>query len=178
MVALSFHLLIFTLLHPLHHFPEIFTFLQARISWLKPWLKMTNHTQEDIVFCCWNSQIHSSLYCEDGCLLGCSTMWNGKFTSISEVLTASIIRAMSKLCMAYLSPWVSRVWLTHHPDDGSSKDIWNFGKLRPVYTVLQSRRQPSSYSLSWGPQILLSLRYVSFFNVERKPWILLSETCT
>jgi hypothetical protein len=29
-------------------------------------------------------------------------------------------------------------------DDGGSKDLWNVGKFLPDYTVLQSRRQPSS----------------------------------
>jgi hypothetical protein len=40
-------------------------------------------------------------------------------------------------------------------DDGGSKDLWNFGKLLPDYTALQPRRQPSSYSPPWEPQILL-----------------------
>jgi hypothetical protein len=41
-----------------------------------------------------------------------------------------------------------------HPDDGGSKDLWNVVKLLPDYTVLQPRRQPSSYSPPWEPQIL------------------------
>jgi hypothetical protein len=32
-------------------------------------------------------------------------------------------------------------------------DLWNVGKLLPDYTALQSRRQPSSYSTPWEPQI-------------------------
>jgi hypothetical protein len=43
----------------------------------------------------------------------------------------------------------------HRPDDGGSKDLWNVGKLLPDYTALQPRRQPSSYSPPWEPQILL-----------------------
>jgi hypothetical protein len=43
----------------------------------------------------------------------------------------------------------------HHPDDGGSKDLWNVGELLPDYTAWQPRRQPSSYSLLWEPQILL-----------------------
>jgi hypothetical protein len=35
---------------------------------------------------------------------------------------------------------------THRPDDGGSTDLWNVGKLIPVYTALQPRRQPSSTS--------------------------------
>jgi hypothetical protein len=44
--------------------------------------------------------------------------------------------------------------MTHHADDGGSKDLWNVGKLLPDYTALQPRRQPSSYSPPWEPQIL------------------------
>jgi hypothetical protein len=58
--------------------------------------------------------------------------------SLVEVY-ASIIRAMS-----------------HRPDDGGGKDLWNVGKLLPDYTALQPRRQQSSYSPPWEPQILLN----------------------
>jgi hypothetical protein len=34
--------------------------------------------------------------------------------------------------------------LTHRPDDGGGKALWNVGKLIPVYTALQPRVQPSS----------------------------------
>jgi hypothetical protein len=44
----------------------------------------------------------------------------------------------------------------HSPDDGGSKYLWNVGKLLPDYTALQPRRQPSSYTPPWEPQILLS----------------------
>jgi hypothetical protein len=40
-----------------------------------------------------------------------------------------------------------RARLTHRPDDGGSKDLWNVGELLPDYTALQPRRQPSL--LSW-----------------------------
>jgi hypothetical protein len=46
------------------------------------------------------------------------------------------------------------------PDGGGSKDLWNVGKLLPDYTVLQPRRQQSSYSPPWEPQILLRLLLV------------------
>jgi hypothetical protein len=45
--------------------------------------------------------------------------------------------------------------LHHQGDDGGRKYLWNVGKLLPDYTALQPRRQPSSYSPSWEPQILL-----------------------
>jgi hypothetical protein len=72
----------------------------------------------------------------------------------------------------------------HHqgPDDGGSKDLWNVGKLLPLialmmaaastseneckllpdYTALQPRRQPSSYSPPWEPQILTMLSFKNF----------------
>jgi hypothetical protein len=36
---------------------------------------------------------------------------------------------------------IPRMQLTHRPDDGGSKDLWNDGKLLPDYMVLQPRRQ-------------------------------------
>jgi hypothetical protein len=48
--------------------------------------------------------------------------------------------------------------LTHHPNDGGSTELWNVGKPIPVYTMLQHRRQPSSYSPPWAPQIILCVR--------------------
>jgi hypothetical protein len=48
----------------------------------------------------------------------------------------------------------------NYPDDGGSKDLWNVGKLLPDYTALQPRRQPSSYSPPWEPQILLYFCFI------------------
>jgi hypothetical protein len=45
--------------------------------------------------------------------------------------------------------------LHHRPDDRGNKALWNVGKLLPDYMALQPRRQPSSYSPPWEPQILL-----------------------
>jgi hypothetical protein len=44
------------------------------------------------------------------------------------------------------------VRLTHHPDDGDSKYLWNVSKLLPDYKAQQPRRQ-SSYLLPWEPEI-------------------------
>jgi hypothetical protein len=63
-----------------------------------------------------------------------------KFTNVSEVCTASIIRAM---CC-----------LHHHPDDGGSTDLWNVGELISVYKALQPRRQPCPYSSLWEPEAI------------------------
>jgi hypothetical protein len=40
-----------------------------------------------------------------------------------------------------------------HPDDGSSKHLWNSGRLLPGYTALHPRRQPSSYPPPWEPEM-------------------------
>jgi hypothetical protein len=42
---------------------------------------------------------------------------------------------------------IPHVWHTHHPNDGSSEDHWNVGKLLPVYTALQPVRQASSFTV-------------------------------
>jgi hypothetical protein len=44
----------------------------------------------------------------------------------------------------------------HHQnddDDWSSKYLWNVSKLLPDYTVQYSRRQSSSYSPPWEPEV-------------------------
>jgi hypothetical protein len=51
---------------------------------------------------------------------------------------------------------IPRTQLPHLPRDGGNKDLWDVGKLLPDYMALQPRRQPSSYSPPWEPQILLS----------------------
>jgi hypothetical protein len=53
----------------------------------------------------------------------------------------------------YLKP-CPHMRLTHRPDDGGSKDLWNVGKLLPDYMALQPGRQPSLYSPLWEPQSL------------------------
>jgi hypothetical protein len=40
----------------------------------------------------------------------------------------------------FLKPF-PRARLSHRPDDGGSKNLWNIGKLLPDYTALQLRRQ-------------------------------------
>jgi hypothetical protein len=59
------------------------------------------------------------------------------------------------------------------PDDGDSKDLWNVGKFLPDYTVLQPRRQPSSYSPPWEPQILVCKENaaINCITVQHKKFI-------
>jgi hypothetical protein len=75
----------------------------------------------------WSS--HGGDY-EDGCLLGCSGVLTG-------------------LCLTTFdgsgpAPTSGRSIINNRPDDGGSTDLWTGGKLLPVYTALQPRRQPSS----------------------------------
>jgi hypothetical protein len=51
--------------------------------------------------------------------------------------------------------------------DGDSKDLWNVGKRLPDYTPLQPKRQPSSYSPPWAPQILLISFTVSLGRIRQ-----------
>jgi hypothetical protein len=55
---------------------------------------------------------------------------------------------------------IPHAWLTHRPDDGGSKYLWNGGKFLPDYMALQPRRHPSSHSLLWEPQVLLNCKQI------------------
>jgi hypothetical protein len=57
------------------------------------------------------------------------------------------------------------VWLTYCPDDGGSKHVWNVSKLLPDYTAQQPRRQSSSCSSLWEPQV--SLHFCHCSSVEK-----------
>jgi hypothetical protein len=71
-------------------------------------------------------------------------------------LTMFLSSLAIKFCLSgAATPALSPVHHRDRPDDGGSKDLWNVGKLLPDYTALQPRRQPSSYSPPWEPQILL-----------------------
>jgi hypothetical protein len=54
----------------------------------------------------------------------------------------------------------------HRPDDGGSKYLWDVGKRLPDYMALQPRRQQSSYSQSWEPQILLKFKIISWIHLS------------
>jgi hypothetical protein len=56
---------------------------------------------------------------------------------------------------------------THRPDDGGSKHLWNVCKIVPYYTAQQPRRQLSSSSPPWEPEIsvnkcLLYSEYIQY----------------
>jgi hypothetical protein len=86
---------------------------------------------------CWTKKIASGL-------LHCVVWWT--FTDISEMLAASIIRAVSKLYTR------NPVQLAHHLDGGGSKHLWNVTKLLPDYTAQQPRTQSTTFLLLWEPQ--------------------------
>jgi hypothetical protein len=48
---------------------------------------------------------------------------------------------------------VKYIFQGDHLDDGGSKHLWSFGEFIPDYTVQQPKRQPSSYSPPWEPEI-------------------------
>jgi hypothetical protein len=63
--------------------------------------------------------------------------------------------------------------LTHHLDDGGSKNPWNTGKLLPKYMVPQPIRRLPSYLPPWEPQISLSSYLFNSIN----QLIILMQTC-
>jgi hypothetical protein len=60
------------------------------------------------------------------------------YTRISEVLTASIIRAMMEVWMAMSS--------NHYPDDGGSRHLSNPCTILPYYKAQLPSRQSNSHS--------------------------------
>jgi hypothetical protein len=56
----------------------------------------------------------------------------------------------------------------HRPDFGDSKHLWNFGKLLPDYTAQHPRRQSSSYSPPWEPEISPEIRSVSGYSISKQ----------
>jgi hypothetical protein len=86
---------------------------------------------------------------EHGRLLGCSAVQSG--TSFQNVLQVS-----------ETSSW----WWGQY-------NLWNVGKLTPVYTALQPRRRPCLYSSPWEPQIMHNSIYwgpETRQNSLQRPW--------
>jgi hypothetical protein len=71
------------------------------------------------------------------------------------VAPRSLVEVYRRSLLPSSSPW----WWV-------SKDLWNVGRLLPDCTALQTRRQPSSYSPPWEPQILLSLLDLIINNIR------------
>jgi hypothetical protein len=94
---------------------------------------------------CWNitlnrpRRLHSISF-PNSFTIKMTVFWVPEPCSLAEVylLASSIIRAMS-----------------HRPDDGGSKHLWNICKLLSDYTALLLRRQTSQYSPPWELETLL-----------------------
>jgi hypothetical protein len=84
--------------------------------------------------------------------------WQYSFNRISLEMAVFWVVAPCSLVEIYQR---DELWaMSHRPDDGGSKVLWNAGKFLPDYTALKPRRQPSSYQPPWGPQILLRISLV------------------
>jgi hypothetical protein len=67
----------------------------------------------------------------------------------------------------YLKP-IPRTRLTHRPDDGGSKDLWNVGKLLLDYTALQPGRQPSRLLSFYRNESIRTWAYFLSFQIHSK----------
>jgi hypothetical protein len=86
-----------------------------------------------------------------------TAFWNVALCSLVEVYRCfkgayCLYHQDTMPCFPILKP-VPRSQLAQCPDDGGSKRFWNVDKLLPDYTVQEPRRQSSSYSLPWEPEI-------------------------
>jgi hypothetical protein len=79
------------------------------------------------------------------------SMWWHQFIWYSTILSRKL-NMLTKYNLRFSRRWqwgwLSSGYGDHRPDDGGSTDLWNVGKLIPVYTALQPRRQPSSNMLT------------------------------
>jgi hypothetical protein len=81
-------------------------------------------------------------------------LWLGVLTAVNMKLAVFWFAAPCRLvwvCQCFRGMY----YLHHqgdewHPDDWGSADLWNVGKLIPVYTALQTRRQPTSFTRLFG----------------------------
>jgi hypothetical protein len=69
------------------------------------------------------------------------------FHSVIDVTKRNLVLKMAVFKAAAPFSLVSR------PDDGNSKHLWNVGIHLPHYTEQYPRKQPSSYSSPWNPEI-------------------------
>jgi hypothetical protein len=118
--------------------------------------------------------IFTSKHCEKCCLnltLSCTTSALGD--EPRQML--KIIRRFGKRCSCHLllgygnyNVWGSRARLIPRPDNRGSKHLWNIGKLLPHYTAQHPRRQSSSYSPPWEPEIWLRLHSQDSISTKRQ----------
>jgi hypothetical protein len=86
-----------------------------------------------------------------------------------------LIGFVSKMSVFWVVAPYSLVWVyqrfrglyclhDYRPDDGGSTDLYKVGRLIPVYTALQPRRQTSSYSQPWGPEVIFGFVFPEKLN--------------
>jgi hypothetical protein len=110
-----------------------------------------------------------------GCInnVGSSSSWSSTSSSVPPVV-------VTKMAVFWVVPPCNLVqvyrrfrglYRLHHQGDvfiitdrlhGGSTDLWNFGKLVPIYAALQPIRQPSSYRLAWESQVQFVVRFEVF----------------
>jgi hypothetical protein len=66
----------------------------------------------------------------------------------SKISLSSLLQFKIQWC---LLPPSSGWWVTHCPDDGGSKLLWNVSRFLPDYMAQHPRRQSSSYLPQWEP---------------------------
>jgi hypothetical protein len=98
-----------------------------------------------------------------------------KVINIQNIISKTEILFYKKMAVFWVVAPCSLHQGDDRPDDGGSKDLWNFGKLLPDYTALQPRRQPSSYSPPSEPQILSSSIVLESFAKLMKKFPLFCE---
>jgi hypothetical protein len=66
-----------------------------------------------------------------------------------------------------ISHWkcFTEAYFLHRPDDGCSTHLWNTGQRLVDYTEQHPRKQSSSYSLPWEPEISRSTKCRTLFEV-------------
>jgi hypothetical protein len=101
-----------------------------------------------------------------------SASWTGKLVQLAN--TAVSRHASCRLIMSCLSvvSGTQRFENWMYSDDGSSKHLWNVGKLPPVYMELRPRRrQQSSYLLPLEPEIVPISLIIPFSLLGHLPFL-------
>jgi hypothetical protein len=74
-----------------------------------------------------------------------------------------LVRTRIAKCFTNSKPRASLARVTHRPDDGGSKYLWNVGKRLLDYMAEHPRRQSSLYSPLWEPEMSPIKCFLSLF---------------
>jgi hypothetical protein len=87
----------------------------------------------------------------------CISYWAEGLVQTTKTLKMAVFWVVAPCCLVEVYRRFRGACCLHlqGPDDGGRKN-GNVGKFIPDYMALQPRRQPSSYSLPWKPEILLT----------------------